>query len=168
MNRNRQQGFGSKPVVVLFGLCALLGAFAYFSGVPAYYDYQVQKKVAEVFVSADVCRAEIKQFVEKNSASALNATPFACDGGVASGVKISPHLKSIAVSRVGAITATLDYRSLPELSPATNVLTWVPLIDATHALGIGDASKTIFAWRCGGPQDGTTIPARYLPSDCRG
>ena len=164
----KQKGLGTLPLVGMVAGVVLMAVVVYFFALPKYSDYQVQKKVAEVFVSADVCRAEITQFVKKNSSSALNATPFACDGGAASGVKISPHLKSIAVNRVGAINATLDYRSLPELSPATNVLTWVPLIDATHAFGIGDASKTIHAWRCGNPQDGTTLPARYLPSDCRG
>jgi len=63
---------------------------------------------------------------------------------------------------------TLDYRSLPELSPTTNALTLVPLVSPNKVLATGDVRKAIHAWRCGSPQDGTTIPAQYLPADCRG
>lgn len=168
MYRFWQRGYVVRRMTGVVSACALMGALAYFFGVPTYEDYQVLKKVGEVFVSANSCRAEINQMVEKKAASAPAALPFACDGGVAAGAKISRHLKSIAVSPAGAITVTLDYRSLPELTPSTNVLTLVPLADASRVLVLDDVLKTVHAWRCGSPQDGTTIPGKYLPADCRG
>lgn len=168
MKRYWQKGFSMMPTLVVAGGVALLGAVAYFLGLPQYRDYQVQNKLAEVFVSINACRAEINQIVPPTTAPALTPGSFACDGGASSGVRISRHLKSIAVSSVGVITVTLDHRSLLELTPTTSTLTLVPLLDASTVLGTGDVHKTIFAWRCGSPQDGTTIPGKYLPSNCRG
>ena len=156
-----------KGLLVALGV-VLLGMAAYVFVLPAYRDYQVQRKVSEVFVSADACRAEVSQIVQNTSAPVLSTSLFGCDGGVASGVKISSHLKSIAVNSAGKITVTLDYRSLPELTPGSNILTVVPLSDATTVLSTGDAHKPVFAWRCGSPKDGTTLPSKYLPSHCRG
>lgn len=168
MKRCGQRGWSTVRFVVSAGACVLLGTGAYFFGVPAYHDYQVQNKVSEVFVSSDACRAEISQIVQRTSAPRLSTSLFACDGGASSGVKISRHLKSIAVGPAGAITLTLDYRSLSDLTPYTNTLTTVPLAGPNSVLTAEDVNKTIAAWRCGSPSDGTTIPSKYLPSNCRG
>lgn len=146
----------------------LLVLVAYVYGLPAYQEYQVQREVAEVFPSADACRAEVSQIVQRTSAPKLSTSLFGCDGGASSGVKISRHLKSIAVGPAGAITVTLDYQSLTGLTPYTNTLTLIPLAGPNSVLRTEDVSKTIVAWRCGSPGDGTTIPSKYLPSHCRG
>lgn len=168
MKRCGQRGLSTVRFVVSAGACVLLGTGAYFFGVPAYHDYQVQNKVSEVFVSSDACRAEISQIVQRTSAPRLSTSLFACDGGASSGVNISRHLKSIAVGPAGAITLTLDYRYLSDLTPYTNTLTTVPLAGPNSVLTAEDVNKTIAAWRCGSPSDGTTIPSKYLPSNCRG
>jgi type IV pilus assembly protein PilA len=147
---------------------AVLGVVAYVALQPTYHNYQVQSKLADVFPSVDACRANITQIVQKTKVPALSAALFGCDGGASSGVKISRHLKSIAVSNAGMITVTLDYRSLAELTPTSSVLTVVPLLDATTELKTTDVRKAIAQWRCGSAQDGTTIPSQYLPSNCRG
>ena len=159
-------GFDVKLMVA--AAVAIAGAVAYFFVSPQYPDQQVQKKLAEVFVSVSSCRAQVSQIVQATTARQLSPSLFACDGGMSAGVQISPHLKSIAVSAAGAITVTLDFHSLPELTPATNVLTLVPLADASTILRASDVGKPIFAWRCGSPQDGTTLADKYLPADCRG
>ena len=156
------------PLISVLVIALLVGVAVYYLGLPQYRNYQVQNKVAEVLVSANACSAEISQVVQKTSAPQLTTSLFFCDGGASSGVKISPHLKSIAVGMTGNLTATLDFRLLPELTPSTNILTLMPMADATHVLGVGDGGKKVFAWRCGHPADGTTIPSQYLPSECRG
>ena len=168
MKRFGQRGWSAVGFVVSAGACVLLGAVAYFYGVPAYHDYQVQNKVSEVFVSSDACRAEVAQIVQRTSAPRLSTSLFGCDGGASSGVKISRHLKSIAVGPAGAITLTLDYQSLSGLTPYTSTLTLIPLAGSNSVLRADDVNKTIAAWRCGSPGDGTTIPSKYLPSHCRG
>ena len=168
MKRCGQRRWSTVGFVVLIGTCMLLGAIAYFYGVPAYDDYQVRSKVSEVFVSSDACRAEVAQIVQRTSAPRLSTSLFGCDGGASSGAKISRHLKSIAVGPAGAITLTLDYQSLSGLTPYTNTLTLIPLAGPNIVLRTEDVNKTIVAWRCGSPGDGTSIPSKYLPSYCRG
>jgi type IV pilus assembly protein PilA len=166
MKRYLQKGFGTVQWMALTG-GGLLILMAYVYGWPAYQDYQVQSQVSEVFMSADACRAEVSQIVQKTSATKLSTSLFGCDGGVSSGVKISRHLKSIAVGPAGAITVTLDYQSLSALTPYSNTLTLIPLAGSNSVLRADDVNKTIAAWRCGSPGDGTTIPSKYLPSHCR-
>lgn len=154
--------------VTLVTGAAILGAAAYGLMRPLYKNYQVRNQLDGVMLSVNACRADVSKIIQNTSANALSTSLFGCDGGASSGVKISRHLKSIAVSHAGAITVTLDYRSLPELSPITNALTLVPLANANTVLGTGDVRKAIHSWRCGSPQDGTTIPSQYLPANCRG
>jgi type IV pilus assembly protein PilA len=154
-------------VTVVVGV-AILGAAVYGWMRPSYQAYQVRTKLDEVMLSVDACRADVSQIIKKTTATKLSTSLFGCDGGASSGVKISRHLKSIAVSNAGMITVTLDYRSLPELTPTSSVLTVVPLLDATTELKTTDVRKAIAQWRCGSAQDGTTIPSQYLPSNCRG
>lgn len=168
MRRYWENGFGMLQWTVLAGGAALLSSVAYVYGLPAYQDYQVKSQVSEVFASADACRAEVSQIVQRTTAPVLSISMFGCDGGASSGVKISRHLKSIAVSSAGAITLTLDYRSLLGLTPFTSTLTLVPLSGPAAVLRTDDVNKTIFAWRCGSAKDGTTIPGKFLPSNCRG
>ncbi len=168
MEKAWQAGFSTLNLILALLAIALLGALSYVFGLPAYREDQVRSKVAEVFVSTDFCRAEISQIVQRTSAPLLSTSLFGCNGGASAGVKISRHLKSIAIRATGAIVVTLDYQSLPELTQTTSTLTLVPLIDATTPLASGDVRKTIFAWRCGSLQDGSTIPGKYLPSNCRG
>jgi len=163
-----QDGSSTARWILALGSVALVVGVVLVLALPAYRDFQVQSKVSEVFVSADACRAEVSRIVQTTSAPVLSTSLFACDGGVSAGVKISRYLKSIAVRATGSITVTLDYRSLPDLTQTTSTLTLVPLLDATTVLRTSDVRKTIFAWRCGRPDDGTTIPSKYLPSNCRG
>ena len=168
MMRLRQRGVstvGAAATVAAVGLLAFAG---YVLVMPAYHDGQVQTQVAEVFVSVDACRADVARVVQTTTAKELSTALFGCDGGASSGAKISKHLKSIAVGPTGAITVMLDFRTLAELTPTTSTLTAIPLSGPNTPLGTADVQKPLAGWRCGSPQDGTTVPAKYLPSGCRG
>lgn len=163
-----QRGYSTLQWVLTFGFVAGLAGVGYFLALPAYYDSQVRRQVAEIFVSVDACRADVSKVVQTTTAAELSTSLFGCDGGASAGAKISPHLKSIAVNAAGAIRVTLDFRSLRELSPTTSTLTVVPMTNATTVLGSADVRKSISGWRCGSIGDGTTIPSKYLPATCRG
>lgn len=167
MKRGRWQGV----TVVRFGLglvgLALMIAVIGLRAVPWYQDLQVQNKVAEVFVAVEACREEVGKVVRSTSAPVLSTSLFVCDGGASSGAKISRYLRSIAVRATGAITVAVNHHSLPELTLATSTLTIVPMLDEKIAFRSSDVGKPIVGWRCGSPEDGTTIPRKYLPSNCR-
>jgi type IV pilus assembly protein PilA len=172
MKWKRMQKIVSNGLVAKLGMLGLilvsLIAAAYLWLLPAYQVWQVQSKIEEVFGSADACRAVVDRAVKETTALSLSSSLFVCDGGAASGVKISKYLKSIAIGNAGTITVTFDYRTLPALTPFTHTLTLMPLVDGSKALSTGDINKTIVGWRCGNAKDGTTVPVPYLPSGCRG
>lgn len=167
MKRGRWQGV----TVLRFGLglvgLALMIAVIGLWAVPWYQDLQVQNKVAEVFVAVEACREEVGKVVRSTSAPVLSTSLFVCDGGASSGAKISKYLRSIAVRATGAITVAVNHHSLPELTLATSTLTIIPMLDEKIAFRSSDVGKPIAGWRCGSPEDGTTIPRKYLPSNCR-
>lgn len=150
----------------LAGLALVIAAIGRWA-VPWYGNLKVQNKLAEVFVAVDACQREVDKLVRSTSAPMLSTSLFVCDGGASSGATISRYLKSIAVRATGAITVAVNHHSLPELTLATSTLTIVPMLDEKTTLRSSDVGKTILAWRCGSPEDGTTIPRKYLPSNCR-
>ncbi len=166
MDRFWKQGSGLGRVIVGLGGAAVAGMLVYFFANPAYRHYQVRDKVSEALATTAACRVEIAKIVQSTSASLLSTSLFACDGGASSGVQVPRHLKSIALRTTGAMTITLDHRFLPELTLATSAITVVPMLDAKNALRNTDVGKNIASWRCGSPEDGTTIPEKYLPSNC--
>ena len=161
-----QQGSGLRKVMFGLGVAAVAGVLVRFVAMPTYQDYQTRNKVSEAIATIAMCRTEIARIVRTTSADLLSTSLFACDGGASSGGQIPRHLKSIAVRATGAMTITLDHRFLPELTLATSSVTVVPMLDAKSALRTTDVGKTVLAWRCGSPEDGTTIPGKYLPTDC--
>jgi type IV pilus assembly protein PilA len=168
MNRKLPLGIGSSKLLAVLGGVVVLGALAYVVAYPAYEDYQAKKQLEDVFASTDYCRTAVEKIIKTTTATELSTSLFGCDGGASGGVRISRHLKSIAIGSNGAMTVTLNFRSLPGLSPYTNTLTLVPLDEKANVLGLAGVRQTIHAWRCGSPSDGTTVPVRYLPANCRG
>lgn len=163
-----QKGVISSKLIIAVTVAGLTAGVAFVVGLPAYHDYQVRAQVAEVFASVEACEKVVADGVRSATAPTLNQSLFICDGGAAAGSKISKHLKSIAVNDRGSITVTLDYRSLSQLSPTSNILTVTPLVKDLTPLSSSDGQKNIASWRCGSSKDGTTIPANFLPTSCRG
>ena len=87
--------------VTLVTGAAILGAAAYGLMRPLYKNYQVRTQLDGVMLSVNACRADVSKIIQNTSANALSTSLFGCDGGASSGVKISRHLKSIAVSHAG-------------------------------------------------------------------
>lgn len=166
MEKSWQQGSSLRTLVFGLGAAAIAALLVRFVGMPAYKNYQIRDKVSEAIATTAMCRTEIAKIVRTTSADTLSTSLFACDGGASSGALIPRHLKSIAVRATGAITITVDHRLLPELTIATNSVSVVPMLDAKNMLRTTDVGKTVSSWRCGSPEDGTTIPEKYLPTDC--
>ncbi|WP_392397013.1 pilin [Psychrobacter submarinus] len=77
--------------------------------------------------------------------------------------------KSFVISSNGNIIIIADENKIKTLTSTTNTLTLVPIQTGTTPLvGTTDGGKTIAGWRCGAATDGSTIPAKYLPSSCKG
>jgi len=97
-----QNKYSKTQWVVTVGVSvALLGAVFFGLSRSSYKNYQVRNQLDGVMLSVNACRADVSKIIQNTSANALSTSLFGCDGGASSGVKISRHLKSIAVSHAG-------------------------------------------------------------------
>ncbi|AFT71738.1 Fimbrial protein pilin [Alloalcanivorax dieselolei B5] len=157
--KNVQKGFTLIELMIVVAIIGILAAVA----LPAYQDYTVRAKVSEAILAGSACRTTVTEVYQSGSALPA-ADAWGCETSAALGNNTA-KVDSVATSAAGAITITINTTEIPQLAGA-NVLTLVPLTDATTAAGT--AGDPIFGWRCGDTADGTTVTSQYLPSSCRG
>ena len=139
--------------MIVVAIIGILAAVA----LPAYQDYTVRAKVSEIVLAASTCRTAVTEAVQTSGGTSL---PAAGDYGCESSTQVSKYVASVAsVASVatgasGVITVTATGDAGLKLAAGKNV-TLTPTIDTT--------TGGITAWTCNG-----SIPAKYLPSSCRG
>lgn len=139
----KQQGFTLIELMIVVAIIGILAAVA----LPAYQDYTIRAKVSEAIGFAAAAKTAVSEHViSKDKWPSNNAS-----AGLAQDISISSAVvKSVAVSG-STITITLSNSGLGEAGGKAFILK-----GGTAGSGVN--------WTC----LPNTVPAKFLPSSCRG
>ena len=159
MQKNLQRGLTLIELMVVIAVIGILGALA----LPAYQDYTIRAKVAEMLLAANGCKTAVTEAISSASGADISATlPKACEN------QTSKYVSAIAVDGNGVITVTGNHEALRGgTSASANAIALTPLQSGETAVnGSADGGKPISGWRCG-PASSNPLPAKYLPASCK-
>jgi type IV pilus assembly protein PilA len=137
MKKRMQKGFTLIELMIVVAIIGILAAVA----LPAYRDYTVKAKVAEMVLAASAAKTSVAEFANTNNA--LPTASFTVDS------QTSPYVASVSWDGSKIIVTASTKESA--------------ITGATLFLEAGTVANGQVPWTC----KAGTINAKYLPSSCK-
>jgi type IV pilus assembly protein PilA len=169
MKRSMQKGFTLIELMIVVAIIGILAAVA----LPAYQDYTVKAKMAEVILAASSCRTGMTESIQTlPTGTAVAADGWGCEVlTAASGTKFVAAVHTtasnpgvtggatIVVTTQGFGDTAIDGKMIRMAPCATAVTGFTACLQPTLGTAVN-------SWICG-PHSATPVPAKYLPGSCK-
>ena len=150
----RTYGFTILEITLVIGIMSILMALA----IAASMDYTKRTRMVEVMLAAGTCRTPVFE------AYYYGRKPEPGGWGCETSTGWGKMVQSIEVGEHGKVTVIAKGFGDDDIDG--KALTLMPLVEGAPAQLPEHKGKGL-EWRCGDPDDGTTIKVDFLPASCR-